>query len=375
MTIEDRPTLIGLLEPRTVSLQPGEILLREGEVSGRMYLLQEGRLEVLRHGEVEGGELMKLGTVEPGHLVGEVSLLEGTPHSATLRASEPCTLLEVSRQLLDQFDPKSSSPLEYLLAEMARSVSRHLRRSTDDAVAGLRRELEADRLRHTMASFVIYLLMGLAAYAVLMQRLFAHQAQLSEAIVVTGPMLLGMALLPLSWARRNRVPMRMFGLTIERARTHVWQAMRWSVPVIMGLTLLKWALVLGWPEMMGSSVVSLLARPPGTMPWLSLAGYAVLAPLQEFIARGTIQAPLFVFFTGADRRRWWWAIIVSNTLFAATHLHLTLPYSVAAFVGGLLWGALYARQQSLVGPVVSHVLVGTWALYGLGFADLLKSMG
>jgi CRP/FNR family transcriptional regulator, cyclic AMP receptor protein len=65
----------------TRSVQRGEALIEAGEeASGDMYILERGRLSVERDGIV-------IATIsEPGALIGEMSVLLGTAHSATVRA-------------------------------------------------------------------------------------------------------------------------------------------------------------------------------------------------------------------------------------------------------------------------------------------------
>jgi len=57
----------------------GTILLREGETSGRLYVLVDGAVEVLR------GETIVAVIAEPGSVFGEMSVLLGQPHTATVR--------------------------------------------------------------------------------------------------------------------------------------------------------------------------------------------------------------------------------------------------------------------------------------------------
>ena len=59
--------------------------------------------------------------------------------------------------------------------------------------------------------------------------------------------------------------------------------------------------------------------------------------------------------------------MISNALFASAHLHLSLSFAILAFFPGLIWGALFARQQSLLGVCVSHLLCGWFAFLVLGF--------
>ena len=50
-----------------------------------------------------------------------------------------------------------------------------------------------------------------------------------------------------------------------------------------------------------------------------------------------------------------------RSIFSAAHLYVSPGLAVIAFVAGLFWGWLYARQSGLIGVSVSHVLLGLWA--------------
>lgn len=67
----------------TLSLERGEALIETGEALGELYVLVSGRLVVER----DGIEIARI--TEPGTLVGEMSVLLGTDHSATVTALTP----------------------------------------------------------------------------------------------------------------------------------------------------------------------------------------------------------------------------------------------------------------------------------------------
>lgn len=67
----------------------GDVLLAEGQSSGRLYVLISGTIEVLR------GDTTIVVTSTPGAIFGEMSGLLGRPHSATVRAVVPSTLYEL----------------------------------------------------------------------------------------------------------------------------------------------------------------------------------------------------------------------------------------------------------------------------------------
>ena len=62
---------------------PGTILICEGETSGRLYVLVEGTVEVLR------GHTQVALITGPGLIFGEMSVLLSRPHTATVRTATP----------------------------------------------------------------------------------------------------------------------------------------------------------------------------------------------------------------------------------------------------------------------------------------------
>ena len=62
---------------------PGEVLVREGEHSGALFVLERGALTVARAG-------ITIAVISaPGSLVGEIAVLVGGDHSATVTATIP----------------------------------------------------------------------------------------------------------------------------------------------------------------------------------------------------------------------------------------------------------------------------------------------
>lgn len=70
------------------SIPAGTLILHEGGTSGHLYVLIEGRLEVIK------GDTVVANIVEPGAVVGEMSVLLDKPHTATVRAASDSTVFE-----------------------------------------------------------------------------------------------------------------------------------------------------------------------------------------------------------------------------------------------------------------------------------------
>ena len=76
----------------------GENVFREGEKGNEMYILQSGKVEVVKN---TGKEDIILATLEPKAFFGEMALF-GDPHrSATIRASEDTKMVVITREILD----------------------------------------------------------------------------------------------------------------------------------------------------------------------------------------------------------------------------------------------------------------------------------
>jgi CRP/FNR family transcriptional regulator, cyclic AMP receptor protein len=79
-TMPSLNTLLASLPVET--LAPGTHLTTEGTRSGQLYILESGKLTVKREG-------IALATIEdPGAIIGEMAVLLGIPHSATVVAED-----------------------------------------------------------------------------------------------------------------------------------------------------------------------------------------------------------------------------------------------------------------------------------------------
>lgn len=68
-------------------LQPGQWLWESGQEATSVAWVESGLLEVVQHSAL--GEDAVLNRLGPGEIAGEMSCLDGQPHSATLRAAQP----------------------------------------------------------------------------------------------------------------------------------------------------------------------------------------------------------------------------------------------------------------------------------------------
>jgi membrane protease YdiL (CAAX protease family) len=142
-----------------------------------------------------------------------------------------------------------------------------------------------------------------------------------------------------------------------------------TLPLLAVITAIKWLLMRLHSQWSAESLIrypDLAARlaEPEVIKLLSI--YVVSSAVQELIVRGAFQSSLDMFLTGPGRTRK--AILISALVFAAMHIHMSFLFAALAFVPGLFWGWLFARNPNLVGVTLSHAAVGGYVFFILGIS-------
>jgi CRP-like cAMP-binding protein len=83
---DDLADLASMLSP--VEARPGDVLARQGEVARSFLLVVTGEATVV---QADGDGERQVGTVQPGSIIGELSVLRAAPRSATVSATAPLT--------------------------------------------------------------------------------------------------------------------------------------------------------------------------------------------------------------------------------------------------------------------------------------------
>ena len=104
----------------------GEIILRQGEEGHCMFVIQEGKVEVVREDGIEG---VRLRILEAGDFFGEMALFECEVRSATVRAVEFARVLTVDKKTFFrrvQEDPSLAFNILRTMSHRIRELSREL---------------------------------------------------------------------------------------------------------------------------------------------------------------------------------------------------------------------------------------------------------
>jgi hypothetical protein len=108
----------------SVDFAAGEYVFREGDLGTEMYIISEGKVEILNR---LGDQDRVLAVLEKGDFFGEMSVLEDLPRAASARALTDTRLLQINGSTFDQM--LQSNP--EIAVRMMRKLSRRLR-ETDE---------------------------------------------------------------------------------------------------------------------------------------------------------------------------------------------------------------------------------------------------
>ena len=107
--------------------QAGETIFAEGDAGDAWFVLYRGAVEVLKHGQAGEKKITELG---PQACFGEISILDGSPRSATIRATEDSIVFRVSRDSFVELIHDDHLVAYKLMHQMAILLAERQRTST-----------------------------------------------------------------------------------------------------------------------------------------------------------------------------------------------------------------------------------------------------
>jgi CRP-like cAMP-binding protein len=127
-TADERERLEAIGEVKRMS--EGSFLIRAGEIDSTLFAVEDGHLDIIG---IDDGEYRVYTTVGPGDVLGEVSFIDDSPRSVSVKAGEETTVRAWEKKTLSEalaFDPqllaKFAVAMSELLVERLRDVSRRV---------------------------------------------------------------------------------------------------------------------------------------------------------------------------------------------------------------------------------------------------------
>ena len=104
-----------------IRLVAGETLFADGEEGDELYILIQGSMTVFKGNRI-------ITHIKPLDYVGEMSIIDAKPRSATVTADDTCLLMMISAEMFQEYFAGQPRPL----VAMMQTLSQKIRRDTED---------------------------------------------------------------------------------------------------------------------------------------------------------------------------------------------------------------------------------------------------
>ena len=128
---DDEARFLGsLMEGRV--LDDGDFLIEDGTVDDSLHLILSGKVEVVKRTSDDG--YSSLAVLREGELAGELSFIDGSPHTVSLRALCETHVLSLSRESFEGIIESHPQLVYKVMRVVARSAHRIVHRMNTEFV-------------------------------------------------------------------------------------------------------------------------------------------------------------------------------------------------------------------------------------------------
>ncbi len=110
----------------------GAVLFKEGELDSYLIIITSGKAKVLKNDDA--GNMKEVAVVRKGATLGEMSIIDDFPHSATVITAEDSEIALITKSNLKGISEKYPSLGVKLLWQIARQLSARVRQATGQLV-------------------------------------------------------------------------------------------------------------------------------------------------------------------------------------------------------------------------------------------------
>lgn len=110
------------------NFKKGDLIIREGDTGGNLHILINGRAEVVQSPQ-KGSKAQTLSKIGRGSVFGEMSVFDGAPYSASVRAAEDCDVHIMRGSDFRKFLKDHPAVGIDILSTLITSISNRLRRT------------------------------------------------------------------------------------------------------------------------------------------------------------------------------------------------------------------------------------------------------
>ncbi len=122
--IQNQIFKLGLVQ----NFRKGDFVIREGQPGGNLHILINGKAEVVKAGKGKA-KAKQLAKLQKGSVFGEMSVFDGAPYSASVRALEDCDVHIIRGSDFEGFLQQNPKAAYGIFRTLISSISNRLRRT------------------------------------------------------------------------------------------------------------------------------------------------------------------------------------------------------------------------------------------------------
>ncbi|MCP4348488.1 MAG: cyclic nucleotide-binding domain-containing protein [Desulfobacterales bacterium] len=379
-TQEECQAIIGMGNVKT--FEKNTVVIHEGEEHHALYFVLNGHLKVSKAHDIA--------EIGPGELIGEMSLNVGDEASATIITTTDTTLLEFNAALFrenpslpEKVDDVRHANFQHVIQKFYHAIyvtiTRRQRRSNHTLKQALdEKTIYATQLERS-GRLLSFTMITMSLYIFFLRTLHFITDYLASTTYATAA-LMAIFLMTFMVCDRFQIPRQDLGLTLSDWQYALVESLKLTFPILLAMVGVKWLLITTVDAHSHESLfhpfgsLNPHAREQATVWSIVLLSviYAIFVVAQEMISRGIVQNLLYQQFQTYRTDARWPAILLANLVFIASHVHVSVTLAFVVFPLGLLWGWLFSRHQSLLGAIVSHIVIGVFGIFVLSFNFLVK---
>ena len=331
-------------------------IINEGSIADTFYIIKEGTVNIAKNG-------VNLAENTVNECFGLMSMMDGSNRSADVIAKSKVTVFTIPYDEVRK--PENTDIFQQIVRSQLTKQQSDLRRMNDVTINEVKAKLAESLKKEEASKFFITVVFVLVSYQFVLGLYLEWGDEIRDptSLDIWTPILTFiLGLLGIITAYRSRYDIAEYGFTLANWKADLIQALKWTFPFLGFLILLKWVAIQIPGPFYGEKLIdasNMLKFSPMNLI-INYTIYVILVPMQEIVARGVLQGSLMRMLGGK------WAtlkaILIANCMFSAFHLHLDMKFAILTFIPGLFWGFLYAKQRSLVGVTVSHIIIGLFVL-------------
>lgn len=346
-----------------VSLEKGKFLVQRDEKAREIFIILEGEIDVLKL-ERKSHQHHVIATLQKG----EAIFFKRGHCLESFQAVSQVRLRRISYFDLKALCATDRSFYRFFL-RLRQSINARLNRSEKTPAHSRLARLKGRLTNDFFVSIVIFNCL-FAFFIPFFRDLFA---KVSVTAYITVPLSVWIFIYAIVVAKRSGLPLQFFGVSLHNWKQSVREGVLFTLPVLLAICILKFIFIYFVPAYKDVDLFQFEGERvffhnfKNFYTWtLTLFPYCfVIVPAQEFITRGCLQSYLEFLLIGKRKKEL--AILIPNLLYAVFHLLLSIYFAVASLFGGIFIGWLYSRTHNLLGVWISHLLIGIFTLWIVGF--------